>query len=169
MRFHLNALRVSLTVAAASLVGPIGAQAASTTTTLPVAATVVSTCVVAATPLVFGNYSSTTATATEADSRIVVLCTPGAVYDVALDAGQNSNDVTARKLAGAGPGSDTLDYAIFRDAGRAQNWGTTPGSDTVTGTGTGADQVHTVYGSIPAQQAAAIGAYSDVVTVTVSY
>ncbi|MGH8631591.1 MAG: hypothetical protein ACREU7_12630, partial [Burkholderiales bacterium] len=74
MRFQLNALRVSFAVAAAGLISPIVTQAATgqTQTSLPVAATVVSTCVVAATPLVFGNYSSTTATDTEAESKIVV-------------------------------------------------------------------------------------------------
>lgn len=168
MRFQLNALRVSLTVAAAGFIVPFTAQATDTTTSLPVAATVVSTCVVAATPLVFGNYTSTAATDTQAESKLVVVCTPGAAYDVALNAGQNSNDVTTRQLAGATPGA-VLNYGIYRDATRSQNWGDTAGSDTVTSTGTGTDQVLSVYGSIPAQQAAAIGAYTDVVTVTVSY
>lgn len=167
MRFQLNALRVSFAVAAAGLM-PLSSHAANATATLPVAATVVSTCVVAATPLVFGNYSSTTAADTEAESKVVVACTPGTAYDVALDAGQNSSSVSDRKLAGPTAGA-TLAYGLYRDANHSQNWGNTPGSDTITGTGDGDEQAISVYGNIPQGQVAPVGAYTDVVTVTVSY
>jgi len=39
----------------------------------------------------------------------------------------------------------------------------------VSGTGTGAAQVLTVYGRIPANQTALIGNYTDTVTVTVTF
>jgi spore coat protein U-like protein len=51
------------------------------------------------------------------------------------------------------------------------NWGKTDDTDTVNGTGTGillpAD--HTVYGRITKNQDVNTGAYSDTITVTVSY
>jgi spore coat protein U-like protein len=49
------------------------------------------------------------------------------------------------------------------------NWGQTVGTDTVSSTGTGAVQSFTVYGQVPAQSTPAPGAYSDTITVTVTY
>ena len=48
-------------------------------------------------------------------------------------------------------GTNQLAYSLFRDAGRTQNWGQTIGTDTTTGTGTGANQTLTIYGRVPAQ------------------
>lgn len=140
----------------------------TTTTSMPVIATVVSTCVVVATPLSFGNYNTSTPTDTDAEANITVNCTPGAVYNVGLDAGQNSSDVTARKMK-VGSGTATMDYFIFQDATRTLNWGNTKGTDTVTGVGTDQDQVLSVYGRVPAGIPVEVGGYTDVVTVTVTF
>jgi spore coat protein U-like protein len=48
-------------------------------------------------------------------------------------------------------------------------WGITIGTDTVSATGNGAAQTHTVYGRVPAQTTPAPATYSDTVTVTVTY
>ena len=146
------------------------AMASTTTATMPVAATVIATCVVAATPLVFGNYTSSTATATETTATITVNCTPGAAYEVGLDGGQNGN-TTTRKMKGSA-GTDMLNYGIFSNSGHTQNWGALGSADTVKGTGLGGtsqDQLLTVYGRIPAGAVTPVGVYTDVVTVTVSY
>jgi len=167
MSLHHRALRASLTAGVAAFaVHGTSVVAAEGTTSMPVVATVVSACVVAATPLAFGNYTSTTAPDTDSESRLVVVCTPGATYKVGLGGGQ-SQDVDNRKMAGADEG-DVLGYSLSKDAAHTENWGNT-GADMVDGTGTGTDQVLTVYGRIPAGQAVAVGGYTDVVTVTVSY
>ncbi|HSW13518.1 MAG TPA: spore coat U domain-containing protein [Solimonas sp.] len=169
MKLHHTGLRASLAMTAIALAAQSTTAAAdSTTATMPVAATVIATCVTVATPLVFGNYSAAGADPTDADARVTVTCTPGAAYEVALNAGQNSADASARKLKGAGD-SDFLDYSIYSDASRTQVWGDTSGVNTVSGSGLGAEQVLSVYGRMPAQQASPLGAYVDVVTVTVSY
>jgi len=169
MKQHHTGLRACLAVAVVAFAAQSTTAAAdATNATMPVAATVVATCVAVATPLVFGNYASTGADPADADSRVTVTCTPGAAYEVALNAGQNSSDVAARKLKGASD-EDFLDYSIYSDASRTQVWGDSTGVNTVSGTGLGAEQVLSVYGRMPAQQVAPLGAYTDVVTVTVSY
>ena len=75
--------------------------------------------------------------------------------------------VAARKLTSAASG--TLNYALYQDVGRATLWGQTIGTDTVAGTGSGATQTLTVYGRIPALQGSAAGAYTDTITVTLTY
>ena len=66
-------------------------------------------------------------------------------------------------------GANTIPYAIYSDAPLSTNWGNTIGTDTVSGTGSGILQVFTVYGKIPAGATAPAGAYTDTVTVTVTY
>lgn len=139
-------------------------QSATTSTTLAVSATVLSTCIVAAVPLVFGNY-----TGAELDSTatITVTCTNGTVYDVGLDEGGASGaTVTTRKMQYL---TNTLSYSLYRDASRTENWGETIGTDVVHATAGLAPTVHTVYGRIPASQYVTAGAYIDTVNVTVTY
>jgi spore coat protein U-like protein len=154
-----------LAVAAAALL-PVAAWPATTTTTMAVTTAVISSCVVVATPMAFGNYDPTSATATTSTSVISVTCTSGAPYNVGLDKGANGSSVTARLLK---VGASTLPYALYSDSGRTTNWGSTIGTDTVTGTGSAILQPITVYGGIPAGAAVPAGAYTDTVTVTVTY
>lgn len=159
-----SAALLALPLAVACALSPSASQAATATTTLPVAATVLSVCLVTALPLVFGNYSSAQ---TDANATLTVTCSPGSAYNVGLDAGAGTGATTAtRKMAFL---TNTLDYTLFRDSNRTLNWGNTVGTDTSTGTGTGLPQILTVYGRIPAGQFAALGAYTDLVNVTVTY
>jgi spore coat protein U-like protein len=68
-----------------------------------------------------------------------------------------------------GSGGGTLNYALYRDTGRTNNWGSTIGTDTQTGTGSGLIQTLTVYGQVAAAQTPLAGTYSDTVTVTLTY
>jgi len=68
-----------------------------------------------------------------------------------------------------GPGSYSLAYELYRDVGRRQRWGNTLNVDTLTGSGTAATQTLTVYGRVPPQAPVAAGAYSDKITVTVTF
>jgi len=65
--------------------------------------------------------------------------------------------------------TDTLVYSLFQDAGRTTVWGETVGVNTTAGLGDGTLQSYTVYGRIVAQQGADVGAYVDVVTVTLEF
>nr|WP_287115276.1 spore coat protein U domain-containing protein [Mesorhizobium sp.] len=43
------------------------------------------------------------------------------------------------------------------------------GTDTLAGTGTGAEQTYPVYGQVPVQETSTAGTYADVITVTLTY
>jgi spore coat protein U-like protein len=102
------------------------------------------------------------------EGNISVQCTSGQTYSVGLDAGGAAGaTVTTRQLTG--PGGALVDYALFRDSDHLQNWGNTPTTDTVDGTGTGAAVDVPVFGRIAPQTTPAAGAYSDTVNVTVTY
>ena len=84
-----------------------------------------------------------------------------------MNAGTGSGaTVTTRKMTNS---SNTLSYSIYRDSNRTNVWGVTSGSNVLTGTGTGAAQSINVYGRIPVNQTAPAAAYTDTVTVTVTY
>lgn len=141
--------------------------AATATTTFQVDATVIGSCNVSATNLAFGNYDTLSATPTDATSSVTVQCSLSTAFDIGLDAGTGTGaTVTTRKLT---KGADTLNYSLYQESARTTVWGNTVSTDTVAGTGTGVDIVHTVYGRIAAGQVVNTGAYTDTVTVTVTF
>ncbi len=151
--------------AAALLLAPLAARPATESTTFAVSATVVSTCGIAASPLAFGVYAMGQ---TDSTTTVAVTCTSGTAYSVSLSAGGGAGaTVGSRKLTG--PATQTLDYTLYRDAGRTIVWGDSIGSDTVSGVGSGLLQSLTVYGRIPAAQGTGAGAYADTITVTLTY
>lgn len=156
--------------AAALLFGATPQQAEATTTvtaTIAVSAAVLSSCGVTALPLAFGNYSPTQATNTTAQTTVAVTCTNGTPYTVGLNAGGGTGaTVATRKLTS---GSNTLNYTLYSDSGYSTVWGNTIGTNTVAGTGSGLIQTINVYGSISALQAVPAGAYTDSITVSLTY
>jgi spore coat protein U-like protein len=153
------------TIALVGLMPPVAAQAATATGTIAVTATVLSFCTLVATPLAFGNYSQAALAST---ATVTVTCTSGTPYNVGLDIGTGSGaSVATRKMTFAT--TNTLNYGLYSDTGHSTVWGSTIGTNTVTGTATGLPQPLTVYGLIPAGQLVAPGAYVDTVTATVTY
>ncbi|NJC04380.1 spore coat protein U-like protein [Sphingomonas kaistensis] len=144
------------------------AAAGSTQTTMNVSATVQNSCLVSASPMLFGNYDPVGAAVTNGTSAITVTCTTGTNFVVGLNAGNAAGaTVAARQMSNA---AHRLNYSLFSDAARSSNWGNTPGLDTpATTTATGSPSVLTVYGQIAANQNVPGGAYADTVTITVSY
>ena len=101
-------------------------------------------------------------------NAIGVQCTNSTPYTVALSAGGGTGaTVASRKMTSAA--NDTVSYALYRDASRTQLWGVTQNVDTASGTGNGAVQTYTAYGRVAAQSTPAMGAYSDLVSVTITY
>ena len=137
----------------------------SATTSFTLTVAVQATCTVSATSLAFGNYAGAVVNST---STITALCTKTTPYNVGLNAG-TATGATVTTRAMTGPSAAKLSYSLFRDSGRSQNWGNTVGTDTLSGTGTGAAQSITVYGQIPAGQYVAPGSYADTITVTLTY
>ena len=143
--------------------------AATATTTIPITAIVIDSCVVVASPLTFGNYNGISGGMLDAAAAITPICTSGTAYSIAIDAGLGSGaTMTSRILTG--PDGATLNYGIFTDTNRLTVWGDgTGGTSWVVASGVGLAQPVTMYGRVPAGQAATVGAYSDTLTITVSY
>jgi len=135
------------------------------------------TCTVSTTtPVGFGNYNPFNSSPVDTTGVLNVSCTSliiGALvnYTVSLDSGSYGSFAT-RKM---GNGAYRLDYNIYTDATYTTIWGDgTSGTSTNSGSctivlGGNCNQNFTAYASVPARQNAAVGNYSDTITVTVNY
>lgn len=133
-----------------------------------VSATVSNACrITLATDLDFGN-AGTLAANRDQTSSIMVRCPSGTTWRLGLSNGSHASGTTRRMRSAAG---NYVTYELYRDSARTQRWGTALGTDTSSGTGLGEASAitQTVYGRVPTQAAAPSGAYSDTVTVTLTY
>lgn len=121
-------------------------------TTFTVSANVVNACTVSAVDLAFGDYVASAAK--DGSSAITVTCSAGRGYTVGISGGATPRSMT-------GPGG-SLNYGLFSDTSRTSAF-------SVAASGTGGAVVHPVYGRIPAGQFVTAGAYSETVTVLVTY
>ncbi|MGE0829873.1 MAG: spore coat U domain-containing protein [Hyphomonadaceae bacterium] len=143
------------------------AFAGSDTDTFEVSATVVASCDVSANDLAFGSYDPVSATPLDGATTVSVTCTNGTPYDISLNQGVGAGaTVAARRMTHSG---DTLIYSLYSNSNHSSVWGQTDNVDRVEATGSGAAQVHDVYGRVPINQTSPAGAYTDTITVTVNY
>ncbi len=168
----MKILKTTLLATALFVAGTASAFAAGTDTkTFNVKIVITSVCDIqtAPTDVDFGSVNSN-ATDTGAIGAVKVKCTSGTPYNIGLNAGSTSGaTVTTRKMKSATAGNtDQVPYALYRDSSMTQNWGLTIGTDTLTGTGTGAVDSKPVYGKVPSANFRA-DSYSDVVTATVTW
>ena len=149
-------------------VAPV-ALASTTTATIPVSVTVIDSCIVDATPVVFGNYTGISGGSSSAAATVSPTCTVGTAYTIELCAGLgNSATYANRKLTG--PSGSVINYNLYSDAARTVVWGDgSAGTARPSGIGTGTAQPISLYCSVPSAQAVAVGSYSDTVTVTLTY
>jgi spore coat protein U-like protein len=148
------------------------ADAATTTTTFAVTATVQSTCSATATPLAFGAYTPGAGPLAQ-NSTISVKCTKSTPYTISLNKGTTTGGTVAQRLM-TSPGG-TLQYNLFTSATFGSVFGDgTLSTVTVPGTGAGLATANTVtvFGQLldsTFNQAAVPGSYTDTITVTVTY
>jgi spore coat protein U-like protein len=129
-------------------------------------ATISNLCNVSAATLNFGSTINLTATVDQS-STIQAQCTNSTPYNIGLNAGTGAGaTVAARKMTSGG---SMINYSLYRDAARSLVWGTTIGTNTISATGNGSSQNHTVYGRVPVQTTPDPGTYSDTINVTVTY
>jgi spore coat protein U-like protein len=162
-----TALVVCARIGLLAMLAPGPAAAATAPGTIAVTAVVQATCLISATPIAFGTYTGAVVAVT---ATITVTCTTSTPYTISLSAGLGTGPtatVTTRHMMG--PAAAILGYVLTSDAPHAVNWGLTPGTDTVAGTGTGIAQPITVYAQEAAAQYVTPGAYTDTVTATVTY
>lgn len=167
MKLITHFLPVALGLSAAALIGAGQASAGTATGTIGVSMTINGACVFSTSaPVTFAPQGVLTA-AVDAAGSVSVQCTNTLPYKISLDAGTGAGATTsARKMTGGGA---TVNYALYKDSGRTQNWGSVSGTDTQDSTGTGAVVVWPVYGRVPAQTTPAAAAYADTVNVTITY
>lgn len=166
------------TLAVIGLIGIQAANAATTTGTLTVKATVAKGCSVntdasgtaANAVLDFGTISSLTAnvdgdTAAASGTSIKVLCNNGTAYTVAFGAGNNVLSGVRRMAGGS---SEFIPYNLYLASTRADALAVNGTTASITGNGT--PQTLDVYGRIPAGSVLpTAGNYTDTVTLTVTY
>jgi spore coat protein U-like protein len=153
-------------VAVLALVGP-AAEAATATGTFTSTITLQASCqVVSTNTLNFGTQNILTANV-DVQADFSVQCTNTTPYNIGLNAGSTAGGTIATRLMTSG--AATVQYRMYSDASRTVNWGNTPGTDTVSGTGNGSAQPLTVYGRVPVQATPAPATYNDTVTVTINY
>lgn len=158
------------------------AQAAVTTSALPVTATVVQKCQINVSPPAFGTYdpvlrnASVSATGT---GIVEVTCTAGSAgVTIGLDLGANASGSSRRLKSG----SNYLAYELYQPSSSSPNaactfpgttvWGTTGGYlFTPSGTPWSASspQDFNVCGTVPGGQNVPPGAYTDTVVTTVNF
>ncbi|KAF1718980.1 Csu type fimbrial protein [Pseudoxanthomonas wuyuanensis] len=167
----MNASKTRLLIAVllACGVGAAATASAADTTTFDVTITITATCDIeaaAATDVDFGTVASS-AVNIDSSGSLTVNCTPGTAYNIALDSGQNGADADSRAMT---DGSVLVPYQLYREAARGAGdvWGSTIGTNTLAGTGDGANQAFPVYGRVPSASFPA-GVYADVITATVIY
>ena len=166
---------VALTAAvAASVISPMSAHAATPTSasaTFQVGATILVACNVTGSTLTFGGSIDPLQTPgpVDASTALNVTCTKTTPYSVALSAGTNAGNASAFGSRTMKSGNNNLPYQLYLDSGRTQVWGDGNNSGVYSGTGTGSQQVLTVYGRLPSLAGIVPGNYSDTVTVTITY
>lgn len=139
------------------------AYADTATSTFNVTANIPTSCsVTSGGDLAFGDY---TGTQIDSTTTVSVTCTSGGAYTVGLNDGQHFSSPNRRMLHGT---VDFLNYELYKEDARTNRWGNS-GDDLVSGTGSGSAQSLTVYGRLPGSQSLIAGAYTDTITVTVTY
>jgi spore coat protein U-like protein len=144
----------------------------SKTATFDVTLTIIADCTIAATPMNFGSSQGVLAAAVTSSTTMSVTCTNTTPYNVGLNAGTvTGSTTTARLMAGttAGNTGNTLGFNLYQTAGTSTVWGNAQGTDTKSGTGSGAAQTLTVYGTIPAQNTPQPDTYKTTITATVFF
>ena len=120
-------------------------------------------CTISSSALAFGTF---TGPALNGTGSATVTCTTGTAYSVGASTGQHWTGGTyGRSMSGSAGGA--LGYQLFRDGTRSSQLGSTPGTDTIAGTGSGAAQAVTIYGSVNPWAYNAPGTFTDTVTMSV--
>ncbi len=164
-----NVRRAGLVALVALAVGCNSATAGTSSGTLTVTASVAAVCIIGNATLAFGAYNPTGGAVLNGTTTTTLTCTLGTPYNIGMSAGAGTGATTTLRIMTSG--TNTLGYKLFQNAGLTTNWGNTVGTDTLSGTSSTSSLTNTItiYGQIPASEAAAVGSYTDTVTMTVTF
>lgn len=146
------------------------------TTSFGVSASVAKNCnITGAAAIAFGAYDPTSGVAVSGSGGVTARCTKGTIMTIAMDQGLNAaggSTCTAPVRQMTAGGADRLGYGLYSDAGHVTAWGCTVGTNTVTAPASvsaGTPITVSVYALVPASQDVAVGAYTDTVTVNITF
>jgi len=123
-------------------------------------------CTVTSNEVAFGNYDVFSNSPLNSSGTIKVRCSPGNTnYTVSLNNGLYGPIANRRMQSSTS--NQHLNYNLYTDATYSTVWGDGTGGGVVVSGNQNTD--YTVYGRIPPQQDVGVGAYSDVITVTVAF
>lgn len=162
----IRLVRLAVVMVAALLGRADPAEALSSSSTLAVAVTVQSGCVITSgSTLNFGTYTSGQASDLTAETNIEYRnCLIGQLT-LEFDGGGSGSTLARRLTNGQG---DELSYSLFQDAARSSSLGL--GVDAkVLNLGESGSGAFAVYGTIPASQLVRPGAYADTVNITMTF
>jgi spore coat protein U-like protein len=144
------------------------AHAGTTTSSFGVQLTINANCIINSTQTMDFLSAGVITANIDKFADMFIQCTNTTPFKIGLNAGLGVGaTVAVRKMTG--PGGATINYSLYQDAAYTTIWGNTPPTDTVNPTGTGASVQFRVYGRVPPQTTPAPGAYTDTITVTVTY
>jgi spore coat protein U-like protein len=159
---------------AGALIGNPGAQAATETGQLQVAASIGIRCTLVTVPLAFGSYTPTDPTPLDVQGSISLNCTQSIinfVMHLRLGQGQQpaagSTAAAPRRQMTDGTGN-VLRYDLYRNAARTQVWGDTIATAVFPGLGP-YPLLLPVYGRVPALQNVQSGSYADSLVATLFF
>lgn len=144
------------------------AHAGQSSSTMPVTATVLESCTIAAGPMTFGDISLS-GSDVDSTATLTLACTPNADFDILMNNGVNAS-AGQRRMANIGS-TEFIPYEVYLDSTRSSRWGNTVGTDTKAGAANALGQAsYTAYGRIASGTSAVTGGvYTDTITVTVSF
>lgn len=118
-------------------------------------------------------FSPINVTSSQNAGSIVLKCTPSTPVTLAINTGSNATGSisTTGRLMKLTSGTATLPYQLYQNSNRTTIWGDgSNGGSALSFTSDGTVQVFNVYATLFATAALpAVGQYSDIVTVTVTY
>ena len=177
MKTKFNQRKIKLAIASAIIAaGAAGlsatSYAATDTATMAVTTSVSMSCTITAGAMTFASYNPTDATDNDANATITSTCTTGGAAIITMGEGNRSQDGSSdsaplRAMYNEGASEDLV-YQVYSDSAGGTVWGNTSETGkSITADGTA--QTFTAYGRIPKNQTVGAGAYSDSVTVTLTY
>lgn len=120
-------------------------------------------CTLSVQGVVFGSYDTLSNQNLDSAGSISVSCDSTDTFTVALSPGHGT--MLARQMQS---GADSMTYNLFTDSLRSIIWGDgTSGTSLASGSGTSA--TFAVYGRVPPAQKIPAGAYTDSITVTLTF
>mgnify|MGYP006145165105 CR=1 FL=1 len=177
MKTKLNQSKLKLAIVSAMLVGSAGfsatSYAATATGTMAVSTSVLMSCNISTTAMTFASYDPTATVDLDTTATITSTCTAGGAAVITMGQGTNpqsgsSTAAPVRAMSSGGDFPEILLYQLSMGSAEGAVWGDTDATGKAI-TADGTAQPFTVYGRIGKNQTVSSGAFTDSVTVTLSY